>query len=148
MDEATLKRLIESAVTAAVVPLQAEVKSLREELDKPKPGEAIRRLLEGIKMPDAAKQRIVVLLQNSVPLTESKQIDEAKLKPMVEAAAADEAKYVEAMGIGRIQGLGAATQPEVQTVKPEELLQESEKVFGKLLGNEAAGKAAARGRAA
>lgn len=146
MDDDALKRLIESAVSGAVAPLQAEVKYLREELDRPKPAEAIRRHLTGIRLPDAAKERIVNLLSNSVPLTESKAIDDAKLKPLVESAAKDEAVYIESMGYGRVAGLGTAVAPESETLKEADVLKESEKIFGRLMGNEKAGAVAARGR--
>lgn len=83
MDEATVKRLI----SEATAPLIAENKRLKESLDpgpKLKKGKTIRRMLEGIRMPEAYRQLIVERIKNNWPLTEAGATDETRLKGLVE----------------------------------------------------------------
>lgn len=149
MDEAQLTARIKEATDAATAPLLAELKKLREseEAPKVKPKKAIRRMLESIRLPEAAKDEVVRNLKDDVPLTEAGTIDEAKLKPMVEKEAARIARLAESLGVGRVQGLGAPIQeskPEKPT--PEEQLKESEDIYGRLMDNPEAAKRAAQGR--
>ena len=149
MDDAALKQLIEGAVTAAVTPLQNEVKKLREELDRPKPAESIRRHLEGIDLPNESKERVVSLLQHSVPMTEAGVIDDAKLKPLVESTAKTEAAYIEKMGYrGKTGGATGTrlTEKADEALKEEDVAKLTEAAFTKLMGDEKLGKIAATGR--
>ena len=145
MDEAAVKALLETKIKEATAPLLAKI----AEYEKPaiKPKKVIRRILESIRLPDPAKDEVVRNLKGAVPLTEAGAIDVAKLKPLVEAEAKRQAQLLERLGIGKVEGLGAAiieTKPE--PVKPEEALKESESIFARLMGDNAAAKAAARGR--
>lgn len=149
MDEAAVKLLIKEATDAATAPLLAELKKFREseEAPKVKPKKAIRRMLESIRLPEAAKEEVIRNLKGTVPLTEAGVIDEAKLKPMVEKEAARVARFAESLGVGRVQGLGAPiAETTTEKPKPEEQLKESEDIFGRLMDNPAAAKAAAQGR--
>ncbi len=149
MDEAAVKKLIKEATDAATAPLLAKL----AEYEKPsvKPKKAIRRMLESIRLPDPAKEEVVRNLKSQVPLTESGAIDEAKLKPMVEAEAKRQAQLLEKLGLGGVQGLGTPINPQEAQItqpKPEELLKESEDIFARLMDDKEAAKIAARGRAA
>jgi hypothetical protein len=85
MDEAALKRLIESAVGAATAPLMAEIKTLRERVSQPDRQASITALLEGVRIPATARALIVRNVLNDYPLTEAGVVDDKKLKERVEA---------------------------------------------------------------
>lgn len=147
MDEAAVKKLIAEAQAPLIAENARLSESLKAAQAQPLKGEAIKSLLTAIRLPEAAKEDVTRALLPLVPMTEAGVVDTAKLKPMVEAEAVRVARMLEACGIGGVQGLGAPTQPEPKDDrKPEEVLKESENVFARLMGNEAAAKAAARGR--
>lgn len=150
MDEATVLRLIESKTA----PLLAENRLLRERMTLIGAPAVINGLLRTIALPDASKARIVRTITPAVPFTEAGTIDEVKLKALVEAAAVEEAQFLESLhpGIGKVSGMGsgAAAGTAAAPVEPDAaaVLAEAEGIFGELLGDSSAGKRAAAGRAA
>ena len=85
MDKAEVLALIE----AANAPLKAENKALREMLTATKAPLLIRPLLKNVRLPEAAKEKIVAELSLSVPMTEAGAVDEKKLTELVESRAKD-----------------------------------------------------------
>lgn len=85
MDKTEVMALIKEAIA----PKEAEIKALREMLTTAKAPALIRPFLKTVRLPEAAKEKIVAELSLSVPLTEAGAVDETKLKALVEARAAD-----------------------------------------------------------
>lgn len=78
MDEATVKRLISEALT----PFAKKAKE--NDAPKLKKGKTIRRMLEGIRMPDAYRKLIIERVRANWPITEAGATDETRLKAIVE----------------------------------------------------------------
>ena len=114
MDEAKLMETVKAAVSAAVAPLQEANKRLSDTLVLMGAPRAIRAMLEGIRLPDAAKNRIMERYSSDaalavLPIKEGK-LDTEGLTKMVEADAKREAQYLIEMGYGdHIAGFGATT---------------------------------------
>lgn len=116
MDKAEIQALIKEgvasivkeAVREAVAPHEAETKRLREHLALTKAPGLIMEALSDIRLPDAAKKRIVGRLEGSAPLNEAGIIDKTKLTAMVEAEAKLEADFLKELGYGQnIPAMGA-----------------------------------------
>jgi hypothetical protein len=145
MTEADVKRLVESAVTAATSPL-------RERAVKGDAIVAANRVLAPLALSEAAKQFVIEnVLRGSLPLKEG-DLDEAKLGELVTA----EAKRVGAvLGQSGVRGMGVA-EPVVIDPKLREAQLQSEKdeeansvlIFESLGMPSDAAKLAAKGRAA
>gem|GEM_PF-2354579 len=146
MTEADVKRLVESAVTAATSPL-------RERAVKGDAIVAANRVLAPLALNEAAKQFIIEnVLRGSLPLKEG-DLDEAKFGELVTA----EAKRVGAV-LGReigVRGMGVAEpvvldpkirEAQIQREKDEEA--DSIRIFESLGMPSDAAKLAAKGRAA
>lgn len=115
------------------------------------------RVLSTMALPEVSKQRVIeAVVSGTLPLTEAGEVDDAKLTPLVEAAAKKEGAYVAQLtGSGRVIGMGGA--PAVaQLSEADQKLEEerikaneadAENVFKRFGLNEAQAKAAA-GKAA
>lgn len=100
--------------------LKAENKALREAQVRGKAREFIAGKVKAERLPEAAKLRVVdsVLLQ-AIPVTESGELDEAKLGEAITKAVKAEADYLSGIvGGGQVLGLGEASQS--AEIKPEE----------------------------
>lgn len=95
MDKNEVQALIESSLA----PLKAENKSLREMLHATKAPAIIGKHLVNVRLPEAAKQKIIEGLMFSVPMTEAGAVDDVKLAAMVEAQAKDWAALLPALGV-------------------------------------------------
>jgi len=94
------KTEIQALIKESLAPLQAENKQLREMLAATRAPGYINKHLDGIRLPDAAKKKIVEGLALSLPLDAAGNVDDAKLKTMVEASVADWAATIQALGLG------------------------------------------------
>ncbi len=115
------------------------------------------RLLDGITLPDAAKQRIVERVVSSIDV--SKDVDAKQLRESVIAEAKAEGEYLaEVTGAGRVFGMGSGPVAESKPLSKKErkALKESKKeykrearaIFEELGLTEVAAKHAAQGRVA
>jgi len=106
MDEAAVKRLIESAVAAATAPLLETSTKLRERAVR---GDALieaSKILAPITLSEAAKQRVVENVLRDVPIKDG-ELDTAKFGELVNAEAKREGAYVSQLtGGGRVSGMG------------------------------------------
>jgi hypothetical protein len=138
------QRLIEKAVAP-----------LRERTVKADARAEGARLLETVSLPDAAKARIIERCVESLPMA-GNELDESKFREAVVKEAQAEGRYIrELTGGGEVFGMGSYVQEAVDPERQKKLqeamkLQEAndEAVFGELMGNSAAAKLAAKGRAA
>lgn len=154
MDDAAIKKLVESAVTSAVTAalagVQAPVKVLETRFQREDATTAGLQFLTGISIKESSKRYIVdTVLRDGVPLKEG-AIDSEKLKTLVEAEAKrfGEAASAESGGFA-IRGMGIApVVPITETRKPEEIEAHSVNVFKRLGLSEAGAKNAVRGRVA
>lgn len=105
MDEATVKRLIADGIKEALAPISTKLKE--SDAPKLKKGKTIRRMLEGIRMPDAYRKLIVERVKANWPLTEAGATDETRLKAIVEKQLR---KVSEALSreTGQVVNLGAS----------------------------------------
>lgn len=92
------KNEVQALIRESLAPIQAENKALKEMLAATRGPAAIGKHLEGIRLPDKVKEKIVEALAYSVPMTESGQVDDAKLKTLVEAKAKEWAELLPALG--------------------------------------------------
>ena len=129
MDEATIKRLVESAVTAAVAPLEQKLTEARAQheplLKRALRGDAreeAARLLESVRLPQVTRDRII---QHAVENVTAKDgaIDTAKLKESVDAMVKSEGEYLGQLNGGaRVIGHGELHQrpstPKRQSAPP------------------------------
>lgn len=102
MDEATLTKLVEAAVTKAVAPLQADNKRLSEALAVQAAPTMVKKFLEGVRLPDATKTQIAEKFASPavtamIPMKEGK-IDEPEFTKMIEAEAVRQRDYLMALG--------------------------------------------------
>ena len=119
MDKAEINTLIQEAVKAALAPALAETTRLREHLALTKAPALIMEALGDIRLPDAAKKRIVGRLEGSAPLNEAGQIDKVKLTAMVEAEAKLEADFLRDLGYGQnIPAMGQRMTEADRTAEP------------------------------
>lgn len=154
MDEAAIKKLVESAVKEAVAAtlasVQAPVKVLENRFQREDATTAGLQFLADISIKESSKRYIVdTVLRDGVPLKEG-AIDSEKLKTLVEAEAKrfGEAASAESGGFA-IRGMGIApVVPITETRKPEEIEAHSLNVFKRLGLSEAGAKNAVRGRVA
>ena len=79
------KTEIQALIKESLAPLQAENKQLREMLATTRGPALIAKHLQGIRLPEKAKQKITEALSLSIPVTEAGQVDDAKLKTLVRA---------------------------------------------------------------
>lgn len=147
MDVAEVNRLIETAIA----PLKTENAALKERLaqtDKPKLGrrKLIKGLMESIKLPKVSRERVIDRVRANFPLTEAGEPNTVKLKELVEAEAAIEAKYLTKLGVGGPQGFGPSEAP--GELKEADVQKDALEVFGRLTGDKKVAEFAAKGRAA
>lgn len=109
----------------------------------------VDRSLSGVRLPDAAKQRVRERTVASAPLTQEGLLDEAKFKTLIEAEVKDEAEYLAKLTGGRmITGMGNPAPAIADPVKAEEAFAKEFEQIGANLGlSEAARKTFAEGRA-
>lgn len=117
MNEAEITKLLEAerAKTAALIAdatktLAAQNTVLRDRLALSEAGGRVDEILSAIDVLPGIKARVKArILGGVLPMTEAGQLDDAKLKPLVEAAAKEEAEYVsklvEGSG-GKVVGMG------------------------------------------
>jgi hypothetical protein len=145
------QKLIDEGIAKATTPLleRARRADAREEA---------MRVLEASQLPAATKHKIVESALRQIPVKkDTNEFDAEAFRTIVVAEAKAEAEYLATVtGAGRVVGLGASFG--VPPVDPEKLreaekrerkankrLKESEEdIFGRLMGNDKAGKLAAR----
>ena len=158
MTKEEIQALVEAGVKAQMATNgNATVTKLLERAQRGDATVIATRVLAGITLPEPSKQRVIeAVLAGSLPLTEAGEVDEAKLTPLVEAAAKKEGAYVAQLtGSGRVLGMGGAPvvsqlseadqKRELELVKAQEA--DAVEVFKRFGLNEAQAKAAA-GKAA
>lgn len=104
MDEATLTRLVEAAVTKAVEPLKADNAKLKETLALQVAPRLIHEALADLRLPAASKKKIYERLTGEnvlsmLPMKEGK-LDAEAITKMVEAEAVREANFLMELGYG------------------------------------------------
>lgn len=143
MDAAEIKRLVE-----------AETAPLRERLIRADAREQGALLLEGVSLPVAAKMRVIEsVLDKPLPRTDVGDLDKTKFSEAIGAAAQAEGRYLAGiLGSGQVRGMGVAAPDPIKITEARkahqaevvELNEAAENVFGRLMGDPAAAKAAAR----
>lgn len=95
---------------------QADNRRMKERFAILEAGPAIAEYFTGVRVGEAIQKRVSGrILAGSIPLTESGDLDKAKLKLLVEAETKDEVKFVQEVSGGQIVfGMGA-TQPAEMT---------------------------------
>jgi len=116
MDEATVQKLVESAVKAALAPVLAQQVPLTERALRGDAREAATKILKDITLHEAAKSMVIDSVLQNIPQKDG-NLDEAKFAESVNA----EAKRVGAViaaatGSGKVTGMGSAP----VEIKPEE----------------------------
>lgn len=159
MDEAQVKRLIESAVAAATAPLLETSTKLRERAVR---GDALieaNKILAPITLSEATKQRVVENVLRDVPLKDG-ELDMPKFAELVNAEAKREGAYVSSLtGGGRVTGMGPTsasgepTETELKEAKrarkeAKAIRESAVSTFMAFGMDEKAAKLAAEGRAA
>lgn len=89
---------VQALIRESLAPVQAENKALKEMLAATRGPALIGKHLEGIRLPDAVKRKITEALAYSIPMTSDGQVDDAKLKTMVEAKATEWAQLLPELG--------------------------------------------------
>lgn len=134
MDAAELKKLQEAFSAQA-----AELRKLRERAAVSDAAREIDRILGGLRISEAVAQRVKGrVLAGTIPLTETGDLDTAKLRDIVEAEAKDECDYVARLTGGRIvTGMGDAsthTLTEAQRKEQEAAIEAEARGFAAGLG--------------
>jgi hypothetical protein len=146
------QKLIDEGIKSATQPL------LERALRADAKDEALN-ILEGARLPDAAKRKIVENSLRSIPKTDAGALDSEAFRKIVVAEATSVAEMLsEATGAGRVFGMGpSATIEDPEKVAAREKadrkalkrLHESEQdVFGRLMGNKQAAEFAANKKVA
>jgi hypothetical protein len=139
MELKEVQALIDAKLKEAVAPLEAKLniaeaenKRLSQHLALTQAPAVIREALSDIRLPDAAKKRIVERLAPAAPLGADGQIDKAKLKELVESEAKIEAAFLKELGMGvDVASMGVRmTEAEAQTAETA-----SEKQFKETIGS-------------
>ena len=138
-----IQRIVESATAP-----------LRERLIRADAKEAAAALLQGVTLPQAAKDRIIMRAVESAPVT-SGILDSTKLGEIVAREAKSEGEYIAALvGSGRVVGMGVAPvqidakEAERRAAADKTANEEAIAVFESLGMPKEAAKIAAQGRAA
>ena len=92
------KNEVQALIRESLAPLQAENKQLREMLSATRGPALIGKHLAGIRLPDAIKGKITEALVLSIPVDAAGQVDDAKLKTLVEAKAKEWQDLLPALG--------------------------------------------------
>ena len=116
MDEATIQRVVEAAVTKAVAPLQAENKKLSEALATQKAPEIVHKALAELRLPAPSKKKLFehFTSENALAVMPMKEgrLDGEAIGKMVEAAAVREAQFLMDLGYGdSIPSIGQRVDP-------------------------------------
>lgn len=129
---------------------KAEIAKLRARQAITDAGHTVDGQLSTLTISPAIKERVKRrILEGTIPVTEAGDLDTAKLTAAVLAEAKDECEYIERIApTGRPVDLGAAAKPAASSaLKAEDVLKESENIFGRLLGDTNLAAVAAKGRA-
>lgn len=94
------KSEVQALIKESLAPLEAENKRLKEHLALTQAPNLIREALGGIRLPDAAKARILERLSPVAPVGSDGKIDAKKLGELVEAEAKIEAEFLAQLGYG------------------------------------------------
>lgn len=101
------KNEVQALIRESLAPLQAENRSLREMVATFKAPALISQHLAGLRLPDPIKSKIVESLAVSIPTDAAGQVDQAKLKIMVEAKVTEWAELLPQLGYsGPIASIG------------------------------------------
>lgn len=134
MDEAQIKKLIESAVQAEVGPLKAENKKLLERLtivtEAPR---LLDEALKSVNLPPASAKRVRERCLAELPMKDGK-LDDKAFGKLIEAQVKDEGEFLAELSGGRFvvgMGVGAApsTDPKVIKEHEEKFQEEVEDTF-------------------
>lgn len=102
MDQAEIQKLIETGIKAANAPLL-------ERALKGDAREAATKILAGITLAEACKQRVIDVVLRDLPRTEAGELDAAKFTALVTEEAKREGEYVATLtGSGQVRGMGAS----------------------------------------
>jgi len=135
---------------------QQQVTRLMERAIRGDAREAATRILAGVTLPEAAKQRVIETVLVQVP-TKDGEVDAVRLTESVNAAAKAEGQYLAAVAPSRVYGMGAsagaveidAREAERREAQNKRRDEEDLKVFESLMGgNKEAAKLALAGRVA
>ena len=135
---------------------QQQVTRLMERAIRGDAREAATRILAGVTLPEAAKQRVIETVLVNVP-TKAGEVDAVRLTESVNAAAKAEGQYLAAIAPSRVYGMGAsagaveidAKEAERREAQEKRRDEEDLKVFESLMGgNKEAAKLALVGRVA
>ena len=135
---------------------QQQVTRLMERAIRGDAREAATRILAGVTLPEAAKQRVIETVLVNVP-TKDGEVDAVRLTESVNAAAKAEGQYLAAIAPSRVYGMGAsagaveidAKEAERREAQEKRRDEEDLKVFESLMGgNKEAAKLALVGRVA
>jgi hypothetical protein len=91
---------VQALIRESLAPVQAENKALKEMLAATRAPALINKHLDGIRLPEEAKKKIREGLALSIPTDAAGNVDDAKLKTLVEASAADWATTLQSLGVG------------------------------------------------
>lgn len=158
MDQAEVTKLVETAVKAALAEAQkapnTTIAALEARAIRGDAREEATRILSGVTLPEASKQRVIESALRDIP-TKDGALDTVKFTEAVNAEAKREGAYVSTLtGGAQVRGLGLAAAAAVDPVKAREaealqeadakkLREASENVFFRLMGNKDAAKMAA-----
>jgi hypothetical protein len=119
-----VKKLVESAVTAAVAEANKPVAELRQRALRSDAREEGERLLETVTLPEEAKAKIIREAVRSIPLTEAGELDLKKFsESIVELAKTEGAYLAKITGSGKVFGMG----PTIVTESDEKAQRKAEK---------------------
>jgi hypothetical protein len=122
---------------------RATVARLSEALVLREAGDFARDELAKVQLPEVTKARLLQQLAKVAPIKEGRIDTAAFAMQIAEAVKSEQAYLAEAVGAGRIAGLGASAPVEQ---KPEQMEAEMEESFRRIGLSESAAKAAAKGR--
>ena len=105
--------------------VEAATQPLREQLVKADARNEAGKILSGVSLPQAAKDRLTESALANVPRTADGSMDGAKFRESLLVEAKKEGEYLAALtGSGRVQGLGVAPAAQVQLTEAEQRAQE------------------------
>ena len=109
MTEAEIKALVESAVKAALTTVQKPVSLLEAKAVKGEATGLAHRLMSGLSLAEASKQRVVETVTAGTLPTKDGELDVATFTTMVTEAAKKEGEYVASLTrSGAVRGMGAS----------------------------------------
>ena len=117
MDDATIKRLISEGVAAALAPINSKLKE--SDAPKLKKGKTIRRMLEGINMPQEYRDLVIERVKTRWPITEAGGTDDARLKLLVEKELRRVSEKL-SQKTGRVINLGASAAGDTKVAEAAE----------------------------